>query len=111
MGVDTLWAKRLSEVPDAARGLIAAANPGTSADSVSIQVSTDLGGDLQRETQAAIEAVLEVRRAQTRAATAYRKMAHRLKDNGITGVDIAKILGVSPQRVSQLMKETSDNAS
>ena len=42
------------------------------------------------------------------AATAARSraLALRLRDFGLSGADIAVVLGVSPQRVSQLMRTT-----
>lgn len=42
-------------------------------------------------------------RAAREAAEASRALARRLKDKGVSGAEIAKILEVSPQRVSQLV--------
>ncbi|OLR94946.1 sigma-70 family RNA polymerase sigma factor [Actinokineospora bangkokensis] len=47
--------------------------------------------------------VADAARAQERAASRSRSLARRLREAGLTGRDIAEILGVSPQRVSQLI--------
>ena len=45
----------------------------------------------------------EAERVQRQAAAKARLIARRLQARGLTGADIAKVLGVSPQRVSQLV--------
>jgi DNA-directed RNA polymerase specialized sigma subunit len=45
----------------------------------------------------------EAARAPRAAAEECRALARGLKDKGVSGVEIAKILEVSPQRVSQLV--------
>lgn len=42
--------------------------------------------------------------AQERIATESRAIARELRARGLTGADTAAVLGVSPQRVSQLLK-------
>ncbi|TQM09295.1 hypothetical protein [Pseudonocardia kunmingensis] len=46
----------------------------------------------------------EAERVQKEAAAKARLIARQLQARGLTGADIAKVLGVSPQRVSQLVK-------
>ena len=46
----------------------------------------------------------EAERAQNAAAVKARLLARRLQAAGLRGADIAKVLEVSPQRVSQLIK-------
>jgi DNA-directed RNA polymerase specialized sigma subunit len=48
--------------------------------------------------------VQELVDAQQRVAARSREIARRLKDAGLTGADAAAVLGVSPQRMSQLLK-------
>ena len=48
--------------------------------------------------------VRDLLEAQQRVAARSREVARRLKDAGLTGVDAAAVLGVSPQRMSQLLK-------
>ncbi|OII65430.1 hypothetical protein BJP40_16865 [Streptomyces sp. CC53] len=111
-GVDTFWVRRLSEVPDATRDLLAVPDRGEAPwEAVSLQVSTRLEGALGEKTRSAIEAVLEARRAQERAAVLYRRTALSLQESGMSGADIAQVLGVSRQRVSQLLKEARQSTS
>jgi len=42
--------------------------------------------------------------AQRQAAAQSRAAARRLRQAGLSGRDIAKVLNVSPQRVSQLLR-------
>ena len=51
-------------------------------------------------------AVDHAERAQRAAAARSRALALRLREAGLTGADIAVVLRVSPQRVSQLMRTT-----
>jgi hypothetical protein len=46
----------------------------------------------------------EVRAASEELALKSRSVVHKLKRQGMTGADIARVLAISPQRVSQLMK-------
>ncbi|MBF0688404.1 MAG: hypothetical protein IR158_11660 [Cellulomonas sp.] len=57
--------------------------------------------DLIAEARAATR---DAERAQRVAATLSRQAVARLRAAGLTGVDTAAVLGVSPQRVSQLGK-------
>jgi len=74
----------------------------TSGDEVVIK--PEVGGGLDEATQAAREAVAAADRAVREAAARSRKVARELRDAGLSGRDIAAILRVSAQRVSQLLK-------
>ncbi len=74
----------------------------TSGDEVVIK--PEVGGGLDEATQAAREAVAAADRAVREAAAQSRKVARELKEAGLSGRDIAAILRVSAQRVSQLLK-------
>ena len=64
------------------------------------------GAGLDAEIAAVRAAVDHAERAQRDAAARSRALALRLRDAGLTGADIAVVLRVSPQRVSQLMRAT-----
>lgn len=80
-------------------------------------LALDLGGDpdsydvdvevaLEGELEAVAEARRAVRRAEQElqaAAAQSRKVAQDLRAAGLSGPDIATVMGVSTQRVSQLM--------
>jgi septal ring factor EnvC (AmiA/AmiB activator) len=69
---------------------------------VGITVLFDNGLD---EEIAAVRADLEhAERAQRDAAARSRRLALLLREAGLSGADIAVVLRVSPQRVSQLVK-------
>jgi plasmid maintenance system antidote protein VapI len=46
-------------------------------------------------------------KAMRQSAARSRALAKRLKARGLSGADTAVVLGVSPQRVSQLLKASS----
>jgi DNA-directed RNA polymerase specialized sigma24 family protein len=73
-------------------------------DAFTVTVTPEIGGGLDEETRAAREAVSAANQAQRQAAARSRAAARRLRQAGLTGRDIAKVLGVSPQRVSQLLR-------
>lgn len=72
--------------------------------SIDVQVTPFIGG-IEREATQAREATRAALHAQEAAARLARKAARDLKGAGLSGADTAVVLGVSPQRVSQLIKE------
>jgi hypothetical protein len=80
---------------------------GIPAESFGITITPEIGGGLDEETRAARDAVTAADRAQRRAAAQSRDTARRLRQAGLSGRDIAKVLNVSPQRVSQLLRTGS----
>jgi hypothetical protein len=74
--------------------------------SFDVEIIPEIGGALGEQTQQARAAVSEADAAQRSAAAKSRAAARSLRDAGLTGRDIAAILKVSPQRVSQLLKDT-----
>jgi len=71
--------------------------------SYDVTITPELDGELANETETARQAVREAEKAQRDAAAAQRAVARRLKANGLSGADIAAVLKVSTQRVSQLV--------
>jgi hypothetical protein len=69
-----------------------------------ITIKPEVGDGLDEATQAARDAVTAADRAVRNAAAQSRQAARDLKDAGLSGRDIAAILRVSAQRVSQLLK-------
>jgi DNA-directed RNA polymerase specialized sigma24 family protein len=74
----------------------------TAGDGVIIQ--PEVGSGLDEAAKAAREAVTEAEQALRAAAARSRQVARQLRDEGLSGRDIAAILHVSAQRVSQLLK-------
>lgn len=71
--------------------------------SVAFTILPDIGGDLGAEAVAARKAAEAAERAVKDSAARNRSVARALLAAGITGRDAAAILGVTPQRVSQLL--------
>jgi hypothetical protein len=76
-------------------------------DSFDVEITPEIGGELGRQTRAARAAVTEADNAQRRAAAQSRAAARSLREAGLSGRDIAAVLRVSPQRVSQLLKPSA----
>jgi DNA-directed RNA polymerase specialized sigma24 family protein len=74
----------------------------TTGDAVIIQPV--VGKGIDEAAQAAREAIAEAEQALRAAAARFRQVAQQLKEEGLSGRDIAAILHVSAQRVSQLLK-------
>lgn len=70
-----------------------------------IVITPEVGGGLDEAAQAARDAVAEASQATRDAAARSRQVARRLKEAGLSGRDIADILKVSAQRVSQLLRD------
>ena len=71
---------------------------------VSVDVRFALESRLEQEIAEARRAAREAQHAQERAAELSRKAVRDLKSSGMTGKDVATVLGLSPQRVSQLSR-------
>ena len=71
-------------------------------DSFDVVFRLELDNPLGAMIDIARKSVAAAAEAQLAAANASRQVVHRLKDEGLSGQDVAIVLGVSPQRVSQL---------
>lgn len=72
-------------------------------DSFDVTITPEVSA-LDVDVQAARTAIDEAAAAQRAAALQSRAVARALKDAGLSGADVAAVLGVSTQRVSQLLK-------
>jgi hypothetical protein len=71
-------------------------------DGFDLRVVPVLPAELTAQIAHARAAVADAEARQATAARLSRSVVRRLLDHGLTGADAAAILGVSPQRVSQL---------
>jgi hypothetical protein len=102
-GVGVTQSRTLWDAEEMARDLISRRED-LSGDAFTVTVTPEIGGGLDEESHAAREAVSAADRAQREAAAQSRAAARRLRQAGLSGRDIAKVLNVSPQRVSQLLR-------
>ncbi|MGW7194597.1 hypothetical protein [Streptomyces chryseus] len=100
-GLGPAYVKRLSDVSEHGRTLMQAA--GVTGSEHGVQVKVDLGDELNERVRSATQATVDAHRAQLEAAAEMRRTTMSLRGHGMTGRDIAFILGISPQRVSQLL--------
>ncbi len=98
-----LTARRLSRAHRMVRDYVAVTD-GIDPTTVAVRIAVRFGNGLDEEI-AAVRADLEhAERAQRDAAARSRRLALLLREAGLSGADIAVVLRVSPQRVSQLVK-------
>ncbi len=77
---------------------------GTDPGENTVDYQIELDDELSAEIEAAREASREAERLQGEAAARWRTVARHLsRDRHMTGSDVAAVLDVSPQRVSQLL--------
>lgn len=95
-------ARRLTEVEAMARDLVAIMND-VLPDSFGLDVAIILPPETEALLQEAREAQAQLAELQEHVGRLSRSAAHRLHDEGLSGAEVAKVLDVSPQRVSQLI--------
>ena len=102
-GIGVTQSKNLASAEQMARDYIETlTDHDTAADYVVIH--PEVGSGLDDAAEAARKAMAEAERALRAAAARTREVAHELKQQGLSGRDIAAILHVSAQRVSQLLR-------
>jgi hypothetical protein len=79
-------------------------------DSFTVEVIPEIGAGLDEAATTARETVRQAEEFQLRAAAQSRAIARQLRDHGLSGRDIAAVLSVSPQRVSQLLSGSDQPA-
>ena len=103
-GVGVTQSHTLHDAERMARDYIAL-DTGTDPGSFDIEITPEIGGELGEKTAAARQAVAAAEEARRAAAARSRDVAQELQNAGLSGRDIAAVLRVSPQRVSQLLKD------
>jgi hypothetical protein len=101
-GVGVTQSHGLADAPGMVRSYITMMT-GAAPDTFEVNVVPHIGGGLDEAAIRARDAVRRAEEAQRRAAAKSRSVARRLREQGLSGRDIAAVLRVSPQRVSQLL--------
>jgi DNA-directed RNA polymerase specialized sigma subunit len=102
-GVGVTQSRNLDGAEQMVRDYVETLTDRDTADDI-IVIEPQVGGGLDSEADAAREALAEAEHALRAAAARSRQVAQRLSQEGLSGRDIAVILHVSAQRVSQLLK-------
>lgn len=102
-GIGVTQSRSLNDAETMVRDYIAL-DTGTTPDSFDVEIIPEVSHDLDREAREARRAVADADNAQRVAAARSREVARRLRSVGLTGREIAVVLRVSPQRVSQLLR-------
>jgi hypothetical protein len=101
-GFGVTQSKTLNDAEAMVRDYIAL-DTGAAPDSFAVEIVPEVGDGLDEKTRAARQAIGAADRAQRAAAAQSREAARGLKRAGLSGREIAVVLRVSPQRVSQLL--------
>lgn len=102
-GVGVTQSRNLStEADEMIRSYVAMVRD-VAADDVTYTLVPEIGDKLDAEAAAARLAARKAEDAVAEAAARSRAAARHLREAGLTGRDTAVVLGVSPQRVSQLL--------
>ncbi|GAB2700427.1 hypothetical protein [Kitasatospora kifunensis] len=79
-------------------------------DSFALVVTPEIGAGVDGELLDLRQADREAEAAQRRATAKRRTIAAHLKELGLSGREIAAVLGITPQRVSQILGQLTDAA-
>jgi hypothetical protein len=102
-GVGVTQCRSLAEAETMVRDYVESLTAADVSDAT-IVITPEVGGGLDERARAARAAVTAADRATREAAAQSRKVARDLRQAGLSGRDIAAVLKVSAQRVSQLLK-------
>jgi hypothetical protein len=102
-GIGVTQSRTLNDAESMVRDYIAL-DTGVAPDSFDVEIVPEISHTLDREARNARRAVADAESAQKAAAVRSREVARMLKGVGLTGREIAVVLRLSPQRVSQLLR-------
>ncbi len=102
-GVGVTQIRRLGEAEGMVRDYIESLTGQDTSDST-VVIRPEVGDGLDAEARAAREAVAAADRMTREAAARSRQVARDLRSAGLSGREIAAVLDITAQRVSQLLK-------
>lgn len=102
-GVGVTQSKSLHSAARIAREYISLVRGISDESTIEVEILPKIDNALGKEVIAARTAVHELAERQRQVAALSRAAAKDLAGSGLSGADIAVVLGVSPQRVSQLL--------
>ncbi len=104
--IDGIGMTRADRLTSAERGVRAHLDLLGHSDATSAVVSFEFAKDVEREIEAVRASRAAADAANRTAAERTRVLARRLVDEGYSGAEVALMLAVTPQRVSQLVAST-----
>jgi hypothetical protein len=104
-GVGVTQARNLAEAETMVRHYVAL-DMDTAEDAFDVSITPEIGDGVDEKMRSAREAARRADEMTREAAARSRKAARHMRECGLTGGDIAAVLGVSKQRVSQLLAAT-----
>ena len=105
-GVGVTQSHSLSDAEEMVRDYIAL-DTGADPDSFAVSITPEIGDGLDEHVEETRQRIREAEQAQAQAAERSRALVRELAARGLSGKDTARVLGVPPQRVSQLLKATA----
>lgn len=102
-GVGVTQSRSLSEAESMVRDYIAL-DTDDDPHSFDVVIVPEVGDGLDELIKEVRQRIHEAERAQVQAAERSRTLVRQLVAKGLSGKDTASVLGISPQRVSQLLK-------
>jgi hypothetical protein len=101
-GVGVTQARRLSQVEEMARDLITIMQQ-VPVEEVQVEIKVELSANVEAEVEEAKRLRTEATRLQETATQATRAAAAHLRETGLSINDVGTLLGISHQRVHQLL--------
>ena len=108
-GVGVTQARSLADAEEMARDYIAL-DLDVPEDSFDVRVTPEVGGGVDERVRQTRDEIRTAALAQSKAAESSRALVSELKGLGLSGKDMAAVLGISPQRVSQLVRPRAGKA-
>jgi predicted XRE-type DNA-binding protein len=105
-GVGVTQSRSLADAGEVARDFIAS-DLDIDDNSFAVRVTPEVGDGVDQKVEQTREQINAAALAQTRAAESSRALVNELKGLGLSGKDMAAVLGITPQRVSQLARPRS----
>ena len=105
-GIGVTQSRSLAEAEEMARDYVALALD-VPEDSFEVRVTPEVGGGVDEKVKRTREEIRAAARAQSKAAESSRALVSELRELGLSGKDTAAVLGITPQRVSQLANKIS----
>ena len=112
------WAIEVPEIPglftqakrlDQVEAMVKDAAELMGVESIDVELKVQLAAEVEAEVTAAKQAAARAFALQTQAAARSRMVASHLRRQGMSVRDVAVIMGISPQRVSQLVPQRHES--